>query len=149
MPYHKHWNSKQKSLPAEETKTYCSDSLINECFRTVKISNCKIFIQPLGATFRITDFVHFTQIENKIFGSQHYGNIFAIRVTLGLRWQKGEEYACLTVNFQTFAWDIAYTENGKERHFWPRAHIFYKMDGWQFRLLQTLSCWSWAAHYIL
>ena len=37
--------------------------------------------------------------------------------TLGLRWQNDEEYAQLTVNFQTFSWDIVYTENGEEKHF--------------------------------
>ena len=37
--------------------------------------------------------------------------------TLGLRWQQGEEYAQLTVDFRTFAWDIVYTEAGQEKHF--------------------------------
>lgn len=37
--------------------------------------------------------------------------------SLGIRWVNGEEYAELNVNFQTFAWEIKYTENGQVRIF--------------------------------
>ena len=32
--------------------------------------------------------------------------------TLGLKWENGKEWASLTVNFQTFVWEILYTQNG-------------------------------------
>ena len=31
--------------------------------------------------------------------------------TLGLKWQNEGEWASLTVNFQTFEWEILYTQN--------------------------------------
>ena len=37
--------------------------------------------------------------------------------TLGLRWEKGGEYAQLTVRFDTFDWEIRYTEGGEEKVF--------------------------------
>ncbi len=38
-------------------------------------------------------------------------------VTLGLRWEAGEEYAQFTVRFDTFQWEIRYTQGGEEKVF--------------------------------
>lgn len=37
--------------------------------------------------------------------------------TLGQRWENGEDYAQLTVDFRTCAFELRYTENGKEKVF--------------------------------
>ena len=37
--------------------------------------------------------------------------------TLGQRWENGEDYAQLTVDFRTCAFQLRYTENGEEKVF--------------------------------